>query len=193
MKNFKPGTKITGDSMMGDTSDRVEVTGTYVRRFGKGNALLIETDNRTRHVIDGDTARHAEPTAAMLLHQLAEHMDAFEDVGSVGDVDPGRGKLRVQLYEAVAESAIGAMLPWLESVGATAVSARHVKDTWHIHGAGQAMGGSVIELVAIADGAEAAALDEAFSDCGGDGKRVEGIPVEALAQCRRPVHTGGAV
>ncbi|MEV6879706.1 hypothetical protein [Amycolatopsis sp. NPDC051128] len=183
MQNFKPGTKITGNSMMVDGLDPVEVTGVYVRPFGMSSstALLIEDTVGTRHVVDGDTARYAEPTTAMLLHQLAEHMDAFEELDSVGDVGPTRGKLRVQLYER-GTSAIGALLPWLDSIGAATVSARRVRDDWHIHGAGQVNGGSHIELVVITESAETAAIDEAFAE----DKNLSGIPVEALAKCQRP-------
>jgi hypothetical protein len=189
MKDFKPGTKITGNSMMVDgLEDPVEVTGEYIRPFGMNDlkALLVEDAVGTRHVVDGNTARHAEPTAAMLLHQLAEHLDAHDDLDSIGDVMPTRGRLRVQLYEDEGKSAIGAMLRWLKSSDAATARARRVGENWHISGTGQVIGGSRIELVVVTNSVETVALDEAF----GDSKVADGIPLETLARHRRPLPSG---
>jgi hypothetical protein len=184
MKTFKPGEKITGNSMMGDALQPVEVTGEYLRPFGTSSsmALLIETEDGTRHVVDGNTARPAEPTQAMFYRQLADHLDDFAELDHLGNVGANFGKLRIQLYEPPEASAIAAILIWLKSVGAVNVSARKVKENWHLSGIGRVSGGLPVEVIAISVGEEAAALDDAIG-----GSKLNGaIPLDVIARHQRP-------
>ncbi|ANN16200.1 hypothetical protein SD37_11490 [Amycolatopsis orientalis] len=184
MKNFKPGAKITGESLMGDGPNPSEVTGVFVRLFGKkgSTALLVETEFGVRHVIDGNTARLAEPTQAMLFGQLAEHLDKFGELNEhIGGVTARFGRLSLQVYEPDGHSAIGLLLAWLKSIGAATATARRHEKAWHIKGKGRVTGGLPIEVVVISEGDEAATLDAAF----GDVKEKTDVPVEELARCQR--------
>lgn len=160
MKNFKPGEKIIGASLMDE--ERAEVIGTFIRPFGsKGTtALLIQTAGGTRCVIDGKTARAAEPTAASTVRQLADHLEGFPDLGHVGNIS-FPGSLSVQLYEDEDESAIAIIVAWARTVGATTVSARKHEAQWHMRANGKLVGGVPVEIVAIARDEESAALTEA--------------------------------
>jgi hypothetical protein len=183
MKNLKQGEKITGESLLDEK--RAEVTGEFIRPFGtKGTtALLIQTGGGTRHVIDGNTARPAEPTTATVFRQLAEHLDGFVELDHIGSVSTLSGKLRVQIYEPPGSSAIAAIVPWLRSIGSLTVSARRVEKNWHLNGSGKVTGGLPIEVIVISEGLEADALDVAF----GKSKLNDAIPLEVLARHQRPL------
>lgn len=183
---FKQGDELTGPSLINDDRD---ATGIYLRLFDPaGDGLLIERSDGTRDVIATDKARHAKPTAAMFLRGLADHLDHFPEATYVGSVSPSWDTLRVQLYERGKTSAITALLPWLASVGATTASGHHADGIWHLAVRGHIANGLPIEVIALTEAEETAALDAIFDD----GKH-DAISPEVLTQCQRSAEQASAV